>query len=49
VLLTAAVASHKPVLLLDEALAQLDPLTRAALRRRSLFAGRTVLEVLHEQ
>lgn len=49
VLLTAAVASRKPVLLLDEALAHIDPLTRAGLRERSLFSGRTVIEVLHER
>jgi ATP-binding cassette, subfamily B, bacterial len=49
VLLTAAVAAEQPVLLLDESLAHLDPITRAELERRDLFANRTLITVVHDE
>jgi ATP-binding cassette, subfamily B, bacterial len=49
VLLTAAVAAEQPVLLLDESLAHLDQVTRAELKRRELFAGRTLITVVHDE
>ena len=48
VLITAAVASEKPLVLLDESLANLDRLTQHDLRRRELFVGKTVLSVTHD-
>jgi ABC-type bacteriocin/lantibiotic exporter with double-glycine peptidase domain len=45
--LTAALASDRPLLLLDEAFANLDRPTQARLWRRNAFAGRTVLMVNH--
>ena len=45
--LTAALASERPVLLLDEAFANLDRPTQARLWQRNAFAGRTVLMVNH--
>jgi ATP-binding cassette subfamily B protein len=47
-LLTAAVASQRPVILLDEATSHIDPATRAELARRSLFASKTVVAVSHD-
>ena len=49
VLLTAAVAAEQPVLLLDESLAHLDQVTRAELKQRDLFAGRTLIMVVHDE
>lgn len=49
VLLTAAVASQRPVALLDESLANVDRARQHELRRSGLFAGRTLLEVTHEE
>ena len=48
VVLTAAVASDKPILLLDEALSHMDRLTRAKLLSSSMFHGKTVLSVSHD-
>jgi ABC-type bacteriocin/lantibiotic exporter with double-glycine peptidase domain len=48
VLMTAAVASQRPTLLLDESLANLDSLTQQRLRQSALFAGKTVLTVAHD-
>lgn len=45
--LTAAVASHRPVLLLDEAMANMDPALRDRLDARALFPGRAVVLVEH--
>ncbi|HTV20761.1 MAG TPA: ATP-binding cassette domain-containing protein [Polyangiaceae bacterium] len=47
VVLTAAFASSRPVVLLDEATSQIDHATRAACRWDELFAGRTVVRVEH--
>jgi ATP-binding cassette subfamily B protein len=44
---TAAIASHRPLLLLDEALANLDRPTQARLIRDDVLAGRTVIMVTH--
>jgi ABC-type bacteriocin/lantibiotic exporter with double-glycine peptidase domain len=46
--LTAAVASQRPIALLDEATAHLDRARREQLRLERLFAGRTVVMVSHE-
>jgi ABC-type bacteriocin/lantibiotic exporter with double-glycine peptidase domain len=48
VVLTAAVAADRPVVLLDEAYAHLDRLTRARLQEAGLFAGKTVVEIVHD-
>ena len=48
VLLTAAVACARPLLLLDESLAHLDRVTRTQLERSALFHGRTVVSVVHD-
>lgn len=48
VLLTAALASDRPIVLLDEAMAHVDGLARARLRASALFAGRAVVVVAHE-
>ncbi|MCW2241612.1 ATP-binding cassette domain-containing protein [Azospirillum canadense] len=45
--LTAAVASNRPVVLLDETMANMDPALRDRLDGRGLFAGRTVVLVEH--
>jgi ABC-type bacteriocin/lantibiotic exporter with double-glycine peptidase domain len=47
VVLTAAFASPRPVVLLDEATSQVDVETRAACQWDALFAGRTVIRVEH--
>ncbi len=47
--LTAAVASERPVLLLDEAMSQMDRVVRARLDQAQLFAGRTTLSVCHDE
>lgn len=49
ILLAAAVASRKPVLLLDEAFAHIDRLTRGELDLKALFAGKTVISVTHDR
>jgi len=46
--LTAAIASQRPIVLLDEATAHLDRARREQLRLESLFANRTVVMVSHE-
>jgi ATP-binding cassette subfamily B protein len=46
--LTAAFASDKPILLLDEAAANLDAFHVARLARSSLFQGRTILYTGHD-
>jgi ABC-type bacteriocin/lantibiotic exporter with double-glycine peptidase domain len=46
-ILTAALASTRPVLLLDEATTHIDASMRAALDASGLLRGRTVLNVLH--
>jgi ATP-binding cassette, subfamily B, bacterial len=48
ILLTAAVASERPILLLDESLAHVDRVTRTALAQRELFQGKTVVSVVHD-
>jgi ABC-type bacteriocin/lantibiotic exporter with double-glycine peptidase domain len=48
VALTAAIASERPLLLLDESTAHLDPLTRARLAAAGAFEGRTVVTVVHD-
>jgi subfamily B ATP-binding cassette protein HlyB/CyaB len=48
VILTACVASCRPVILLDEAFSHLDRLSRERLRRSDLLAGRTVVSVEHD-
>lgn len=45
---TAAVASKRPILLLDEGLSQLDVMTRKRLRDAQLLDGKTVLSVSHD-
>lgn len=45
--LTAALASERPVLVLDEAFANLDRPTQARLWQKNAFAGRTVVMVNH--
>jgi ATP-binding cassette, subfamily B, bacterial len=47
--LTGALASGRPLLLLDEAMSQMDRLTRLRLLERGVFAGKTVLMVTHDQ
>lgn len=46
--LTGCVASDRPILLLDEAMSHLDRLTQASLQEAALFAGKTVVSVVHE-
>lgn len=46
--LTAVLASDKPLLLLDEAMANLDPLRKARLGRSALFQDKTVLYASHD-
>lgn len=47
-LFTAALASARPILLLDESLAHVDGITRARLRASGLFEGRAVVIVSHQ-
>lgn len=47
IVLTAAFASKRPVILLDEATSQIDAQTRAACDWAALFAGKTVIRVEH--
>lgn len=44
---TAAVASKRPILLIDEGLSQLDVITRNRLRDGKLLDGKTVVSVTH--
>lgn len=46
--LTAVLASDRPILLLDEALSNLDSLRRAKLMKSDLFAQKTVLFASHD-
>jgi ATP-binding cassette subfamily B protein len=48
IVLTAAVASERPVLLMDESLSQLDHLVRSQLSVDRLFAGKTTIRVTHD-
>jgi ABC-type bacteriocin/lantibiotic exporter with double-glycine peptidase domain len=48
VVLTACVASKRQIILLDEAMSQIDRLTQAKLRKAALFAGKTVVSVMHD-
>ena len=48
VVLTAASASERPLVLLDEATSQMDRLARRALSPASLFAGRATVRVSHD-
>lgn len=48
ILLTAAIASDRPILLLDESLANVDRIQRAMIHERNMFAGRTVVSVVHD-
>jgi ABC-type transport system involved in cytochrome bd biosynthesis fused ATPase/permease subunit len=45
--LTAAFASSRPVLLLDESTSQIDAETRELFQWEQLVAGRTVIRVEH--
>jgi subfamily B ATP-binding cassette protein HlyB/CyaB len=47
-LLTACIASERPILLLDESMAHLDRLTQTRLARSRMFAGKTLVTVEHE-
>ncbi len=47
--LTAVLASSKSVLLLDEAMANLDPIWKARLFNSPLFLGKTVIFASHEE
>ena len=47
--LTAALASDRPIVLLDEALSHVDRLTQAHLTESDLFNGKTVIRVVHEE
>jgi ABC-type bacteriocin/lantibiotic exporter with double-glycine peptidase domain len=49
ILLTAALASHRKLLLMDESLSHLDGLTRARLRHSASFTGRSVIWVSHDE
>jgi ABC-type bacteriocin/lantibiotic exporter with double-glycine peptidase domain len=51
ILITAALANPRPLLLLDEPLAQIDRATRQVILRSGLFTrgGRTVVMITHEQ
>jgi ABC-type bacteriocin/lantibiotic exporter with double-glycine peptidase domain len=46
--LTAVLASDRPILLLDEAMSNLDSLRRASLMKSDLFAQKTVLFASHD-
>lgn len=48
VALTAVLASDKPLLLLDEAMANLDPLRKARLSQSALFKNKTVVFASHD-
>jgi len=48
VALTGVLASDRPVVLLDEAMANLDPLWKARLSHSELFKGRTILYAAHD-
>lgn len=48
VALTAVLASDKPLLLLDEAMANLDPIRKARLGQSSLFRDKTVIFASHD-
>lgn len=48
VALTAVLASDKPLLLLDEAMANLDPIRKARLGQSALFRGKTVIFASHD-
>jgi ATP-binding cassette subfamily B protein len=48
ILLTAAFASRRPVILLDEATSQIDPETRSRIDWAALTRGRSVIVVSHE-
>lgn len=48
VVLTAAVASERPVLLMDESMSQMDHLVRSELCLERLFAGKTTVRVTHD-
>ncbi len=47
--LTAVLASHKSVLLLDEAMANMDPILKAQLFKSPLFLGKTMIFASHEE
>ena len=47
--LTAALASERQVLLLDEAMANLDPIWKARLWKSDLFPGKTLLLSSHDE
>jgi ABC-type bacteriocin/lantibiotic exporter with double-glycine peptidase domain len=46
--LTAAVASERPVLLMDESLSELDRVVRKNLMLERLFPGKTTVSVAHD-
>jgi ABC-type bacteriocin/lantibiotic exporter with double-glycine peptidase domain len=47
-LLTAAVASERPLVLMDEAMSQMDHLIRSRLSVEKLFSGKTTVRVTHD-
>jgi ATP-binding cassette subfamily B protein len=49
ILLTAAFASARPIILLDEPVSQLDPVTRQLIDWTALLDGRTVILIEHEE
>jgi ATP-binding cassette subfamily C protein EexD len=46
--LTAVLASNKGLLLLDEAMANIDPIWKAKLTKSPLFIGKTIIFVSHD-
>jgi ABC-type bacteriocin/lantibiotic exporter with double-glycine peptidase domain len=48
VVLTAAAAATRPILLLDEAMSQMDRVVRGALSKSPLWSGKTVVSVSHD-
>jgi ABC-type multidrug transport system fused ATPase/permease subunit len=47
--LTGCLASDRPIVLLDEAFANLDHASRTRIPKSNLLAERTVIAVLHEE
>jgi ABC-type bacteriocin/lantibiotic exporter with double-glycine peptidase domain len=48
IMLTAAAAAERPIVLLDEALSQIDRHTRSTLDLGHIFAGKTIVHVAHD-
>ena len=47
--ITAAMASERPLLLLDEAMANMDWITRVRLFKRPMFNGKTIIHAGHDE